>query len=144
VSLSLMFDCDFSNISAHCQCISSFRNVTEMRSDYRIFSCVINSDGQYPYTQYWWSSTVSLSLTEGSIRCTMNVNNGMKIQEIFPSGFPTKIVFSIFYLFHTCYMPHSTWFDYTNSIWWRLQIMEFFIMTSTNPPVISILSQYSS
>jgi hypothetical protein len=40
---------------------------------------------------------------------------------LFPSGFPTKILYA-FLFSHACYMPclsHPSWFDYSNCTGWR-------------------------
>jgi hypothetical protein len=50
---------------------------------------------------------------------------------IFPSSFPTKIVVCISHLSHDCCMPNPThypWFDHSNNIWWRVQIIKLLIM----------------
>jgi len=43
---------------------------------------------------------------------------------LFPSDFPTKILFSFLILSHACYLsfPSHPWFDLSNNIWWRVQI----------------------
>ena len=49
---------------------------------------------------------------------------------LFPSGFPTKILYSPL-LSHTCYMSrpsHSSRFHHPNNIWWCVQIIKLLIV----------------
>jgi hypothetical protein len=46
---------------------------------------------------------------------------------LFPSIFPTKILNSP----HSCYMPypsHPPWYDHSNYVWLRVQVMKLLIM----------------
>jgi hypothetical protein len=52
------------------------------------------------------------------------------------SGFPTKAPYALL-LFYTHHMPrlsHFSWFDHSNDILWRVQIMKLLIMQSSPLP----------
>jgi hypothetical protein len=52
---------------------------------------------------------------------------------LFPSGMPTPYPICIPILPHSCYMPrpsHSSWLDYSNYTWRRVQLMKFLILTT--------------
>jgi hypothetical protein len=61
---------------------------------------------------------------------------------IHTSGFPNQNFVWISHLCHLCYMPHPSHppgVHHPNNIWWKIQIMEFFIMHFLHPPVTSSL-----
>jgi hypothetical protein len=50
---------------------------------------------------------------------------------LFPSGFPTNILYAFLRSPHSCYMPcpsHPPWLDHSNYAWRRVQVMKLFIM----------------
>jgi hypothetical protein len=50
---------------------------------------------------------------------------------LYPSGFPTIVLYAFFFSTHSCYMPHPShpsWLDYSNYTWRRVQVMKFLIM----------------
>jgi hypothetical protein len=67
---------------------------------------------------------------------------------LFPSGFPTNVLYANLLLSHSCYMPcpsHPPWLDHSNYTWRKIQVMKFLIMQfSLNPFYsISLRSKYS-
>jgi hypothetical protein len=54
---------------------------------------------------------------------------------LFPADFPSKTWYAL--PFHACYMPAQSrpWFNYSNNIWWRVQIMKVLVtpFNSTKP-----------
>jgi hypothetical protein len=66
---------------------------------------------------------------------------------VFPSGFPTNILYAFLFP-HSCYMPfpsHPPWFDNSNYTWRRVQAMKLLLMqfSPTSCHFISLLSKYS-
>jgi hypothetical protein len=50
---------------------------------------------------------------------------------LFPSGFPTNILYAFFFYPNSCYMPrpfHPSRLDYSNYTWRRVQVMKLLIM----------------
>jgi hypothetical protein len=51
---------------------------------------------------------------------------------LFPSCFPTKILYEIISLLpHICHMNHQAcpyWYHYENNIWWRVEIVNVVIV----------------
>jgi hypothetical protein len=50
---------------------------------------------------------------------------------LFPSGFPTNILYIYSASPHSCYMPcssHPPWLDHSNCTWRRVQVMKLLIM----------------
>jgi hypothetical protein len=67
--------------------------------------------------------------------------------DLFPSGLINQNFVSIFYLAHLCYMPrssHQPWFHDPNSVWWRVQVINLFIMqfSAASHHFLSLRSKY--
>jgi hypothetical protein len=69
---------------------------------------------------------------------------------LFPSSFPTKILYAFLVSNHMCYMPcssHCPWLDHSTYVWWRVQVMkplivQFFQASYHFIPVWSMLSPH--
>jgi hypothetical protein len=52
---------------------------------------------------------------------------------LFPSGFPTKILYAFLFFSHSCYMSctsHPPWLDNSNYTWWTVQVMKLLMQLS--------------
>jgi hypothetical protein len=64
---------------------------------------------------------------------------------LFPSGFPTKTLYTFSLLSHVCHMSrplHFPWFDVSNDIWGWVQIMKFLIVQLLRFSCYVILLQF--
>ena len=71
------------------------------------------------------------------------------VSQVFPSGFPTKTLYTPLLSPHTCYIPrpsHSSRFDPPHNIWWAVEIILSSLLCSFlhSPVTSSILENTSS
>jgi len=67
-------------------------------------------------------------------------------RSIFPSGFPTKILYS-FLISHVCYVPHQShplWLHHPYNIWWSVPVMVLLIIqySQASRHFLSLRSKY--
>jgi len=92
-------------------------------------------------TQSTLSHFISLWFILISFHLQLHLPSGL-----FPSGFPTKILYTfLIYPVHS-WPSHPPWFHHPNIIWWNIQVMELHIMQCNilHPPATSSLSNYCS